>query len=41
VVESIEIEHQNIETAEAGQTVGVKVREVVREHDKVYKKEGT
>ncbi len=41
VVESMEIEHQNIEIAEAGQTIGVKVRDVVREHDRVYKKEGT
>ncbi|MBI1823111.1 MAG: translation elongation factor-like protein [Nitrospirae bacterium] len=38
VVESIEIEHQNIETAETGQTVGVKVRDMVREHDRVYRK---
>jgi hypothetical protein len=40
VVESMEIEHQNIETAGAGQTVCVKVRNEVQEHDKVYKKEG-
>lgn len=40
VVDSIEIEDQDIETAEAGQTVSVKVRDVVREHDKVYKKGG-
>jgi putative protease len=39
-VESMEMEHQNILTAEAGQTIGVKVREVVREHDNVYKSEG-
>jgi putative protease len=38
VIESMEIDHQNIETAEAGETIGVKVRDVVREHDKVYKK---
>lgn len=40
VVDSIEIEQQNFESAEAGQTVGVKVRDVVREHDKVHKKRG-
>jgi len=40
VVESMEIEHQNIEFAEMGQSVGVKVRDVVREQDKVYKIEG-
>lgn len=39
VVESMEFEDQRIETAEAGLTIGVKVRDVVREHDKVYKKE--
>jgi hypothetical protein len=38
VIRSMEIEHQGIETAEAGETIGVKVRDVVREHDKVYKK---
>ncbi|MBI1819877.1 MAG: hypothetical protein HY202_01585 [Nitrospirae bacterium] len=38
VIESMEMDHQSIETAEAGETIGVKVRDVVREHDKVYKK---
>lgn len=36
VVESMEIDHQFIEIAQEGQTVGVKVREMVREHDRVY-----
>ena len=39
VVESIEFEDQHIDTAQAGLTIGVKVRDVVQEHDKVYKKE--
>jgi len=36
-VESLEIEHQKVERAEAGAQVGVKVKERVREHDVVYK----
>jgi outer membrane biosynthesis protein TonB len=40
VVESMEIDHQNVSTAVAGQTVGVEVRYAAQEHDKVYKKEG-
>jgi putative protease len=36
-VESMQIEHENVEKAEAGQTIGLKVKEHVREHDKVYK----
>jgi len=40
VVESMEIDHQFIEMAEEGQTVGVKVRDMVREHDQVYKQNG-
>jgi len=39
VIESMEFENEKIETAEAGLIIGVKVRDVVREHDKVYKKE--
>ena len=38
VVDSMEIEHQPVKLAEAGAAVGVKVRDVVREHDNVYKK---
>jgi hypothetical protein len=35
-VESMELEHQHIDQATAGQTVGVRVRDHVREHDIVY-----
>ena len=36
-VESMQIEHKNIEKAEAGQIIGLKVKERVRENDKVYR----
>jgi translation elongation factor EF-1alpha len=36
-VESIQMEHQNIERAEKGQGVGLKVNGEVRERDIVYK----
>lgn len=36
-VESMQIEHKNVEHAEAGQSIGLKVRERVRENDRVYK----
>ena len=35
-VESMEYEHQHIDRAEAGQTVGLKVKDHAREHDIVY-----
>lgn len=35
-IESMEYEHQHIEQAAAGQSVGVKVFDPVREHDVVY-----
>ena len=38
-VESMQIEHENIEEAKAGQSIGMKVKEHVREHDVVYKVE--
>jgi translation elongation factor EF-1alpha len=38
VVESMQIEHKNIPRAEAGQSIGLKVKEHVRERDVVYKK---
>jgi hypothetical protein len=38
VVESMQIEHQNIQKAEAGQSVGLKTAQHVRERDVVYKK---
>jgi len=40
VVESMEIDHQDVDTAVAGQTVGVEVRYAAQEYDKVYKKQG-
>jgi len=36
-VESMQIEHQNIEKAKKGETVGLKVVDHAREEDKVYK----
>lgn len=36
-VESIEIEHQKVERAEAGAQVGIRVKERVRQQDVVYK----
>jgi len=36
-VESMQIEHQNVKMAKAGQSVGMKVNEHVREKDMVYK----
>ena len=36
-VESMQIEHENVETAKAGQSIGLKVKEYVREKDIVYK----
>jgi len=38
-VSSMQIEHQNIETAEKGQEIGLKVVEKVRRGDTVYKVE--
>jgi putative protease len=37
-VESMQIEHQNIQRAEAGHSVGLKTTQHVREKDIVYKK---
>jgi putative protease len=37
VVDSIQIEHESVQQAEAGQSVGLKVLRRVRETDKVYK----
>jgi translation elongation factor EF-1alpha len=39
VVDSMQIEHQNIQRAEAGQSIGLKVVQNARENDTVYKKE--
>jgi GTPase len=38
IVESMQIEHENIERAEAGQSIGLKTEQRVREEDIVYKK---
>jgi phage terminase small subunit len=37
-VESMQIEHQNVQKATAGQSIGLKVTQRVRETDMVYKK---
>lgn len=39
-VDSMQIEHENVETAKKGQAIGLKVDEHVREGDVVYKVEG-
>jgi len=36
-VASIQIEHQTVQAAKVGDSVGIKVSEKVRIHDKVYK----
>lgn len=38
VVESMQIEHKNIQRAEAGQSIGLKTTQKVREKDMIYKK---
>lgn len=38
VVESMQIEHENIPRAEAGQAIGLKMVERAKERDMVYKK---
>jgi hypothetical protein len=38
VVESMQIEHENIPRANAGQAIGLKMAEHARERDMVYKK---
>jgi len=37
-VDSMQIEHNNVQRAEAGQSIGLKVADRVREKDLVYKK---
>jgi translation elongation factor EF-1alpha len=37
VVDSMEIEHEKVQEAEAGQSIGLKVNEKIREGAKVYK----
>lgn len=36
-VDSMQIEHEKVEEAKKGQSIGLKVKEPVREHDRVYK----
>ena len=36
-IESMQVEHQTVEEAKAGDAVGIKVKEHVRQHDIVYK----
>ena len=38
VVDSMQIEHQNITRAEPGQSIGLKTAQLVKEKDVVYKK---
>jgi len=39
VVDSMQIEHKNVDKAEPGQSIGLKVKGKVREHDIVYKRQ--
>jgi len=39
VIDSMQYEHQPVDRAEAGKSIGIKVSDRVREHDKVYKVE--
>lgn len=36
-VDSIQIEHQNVPEAKPGDSIGIKVKDKVRDHDIVYK----
>jgi len=36
-VDSMQIEHQNVEKANPGDSIGIKVKDRVRDHDIVYK----
>jgi len=36
-VESMQVEHESVETAKEGDSIGIKVSEKVRSHDKVFK----
>ena len=38
VIESMQIEHKNIQRAESGQSIGLKTAQPVKEKDVVYKK---
>ena len=36
-IESMQIEHENVDEAKAGQTIGLKTEQSIRENDQVYK----
>jgi selenocysteine-specific translation elongation factor len=36
-IDSMQIEHENVQTAKAGESIGVKLNEKVREGDEVFK----
>jgi putative protease len=36
-IDSIQVEHQSVPSASAGQSVGVKVKSPARQHDEVFK----
>jgi len=36
-LDSMQIEHESVQTANAGDQIGIRVAEHAREHDKVYK----
>ena len=36
-VESMQVEHENVEIAKVGEEIGLKTADYVREHDAVYK----
>lgn len=36
-VDSMQVEHEKVERADVGMSIGIKVREIVRKHDQVYK----
>jgi hypothetical protein len=36
-VDSIQVEHQNVSHADKGKSAGIKVKEKVREHDRVFR----
>ena len=38
-IDSMQVEHEEIDKAKKGQAVGMKVKDRVRPHDKVYKEE--
>lgn len=37
IVDSIQVEHQNIENARKGEVIGIELKEAAKESDKVYK----